>query len=284
MNQDLTKVITAMVVDQNGKDVFAQKDGLTYQVQSKEEFSLGDTVKGFAYLNQANKPMLTTDIPAITNEHYGWAKVVDQKRNLGIFVDIGLADKDIVVSLDDLPQEGQLWPRVGDQVLIKLTTDKKDRIWGVLADQKYFKAATNRGNDSLHNNDISGTVVELRSAGEYVMTNDHYLAYIPQEERDETPRLGQNIDGRVIGVRVDGVLYISLQPRAHEVMDEDAKMIYAAILRSEDKAIPYHDKSDPQAIRDYFGISKGQFKRAVGRLMKENLVDQDGEKTFAIKE
>ncbi|HZK46385.1 MAG TPA: DNA-binding protein, partial [Atopostipes sp.] len=40
----------------------------------------------------------------------------------------------------------------------------------------------------------------------------------------------------------------------------------------------------PEEIRTYFGISKGQFKRAVGRLMKNNLAKQDKEGTFMTEE
>ena len=38
--------------------------------------------------------------------------------------------------------------------------------------------------------------------------------------------------------------------------------------------LPYTDKSDPQLIRQVFGISKGQFKRAVGHLLKAGLVEE----------
>ncbi|HLQ74538.1 MAG TPA: DNA-binding protein [Alloiococcus sp.] len=283
MNKHLTKVITAIVIDQQDGKSYAQKEGMTYSVRTDEDLSLGDTVSGFAYVNQSNNLTITTDIPSITNEKYGWAEVVNVRRDLGVFVSIGLPDKDIAVSMDELPLERHQWPKTGDRLLIKLSVDKKDRIWGNLAEQDYFRTLTNKGSKAQHNNNVTGYVVEIKSAGEYVITADNFLAYIPEVERDEELRLGEAVAGRVTGVREDGVLYISLHPRAHEVMDEDAKMIYAAILRSTDKAIPYHDKSDPQAIRDYFGISKGQFKRAVGRLMKEGLVNQDGEQTYAIE-
>ena len=38
--------------------------------------------------------------------------------------------------------------------------------------------------------------------------------------------------------------------------------------------LPYTDKTDPQVIREVFGISKGQFKRAVGHLLKNHLVKE----------
>src|SRR5699024_10675967 len=92
------------------------------------------------------------------------------------------------------------------------------------------------------------------------------------------------VSGRVIGVREDGVLYISLLPRAYEVLDDDASMIFTLLKRAPDHRLPYHDKSDPDDIRQYFGISKGQFKRAVGRLMKHRLLLQDKDGTYLAKE
>ncbi|MDN6185149.1 MAG: DNA-binding protein, partial [Lactococcus lactis] len=80
----------------------------------------------------------------------------------------------------------------------------------------------------------------------------------------------------------------SLFPRAHEVLDEDASMLFEVMKRADGHRIPYNDKSKPEEIREYFAISKGQFKRAIGRLMKENLAEQDQDGSYltekAIKE
>ncbi|CAI2604617.1 hypothetical protein AKUH3B203M01_08160 [Apilactobacillus kunkeei] len=55
-------------------------------------------------------------------------------------------------------------------------------------------------------------------------------------------------------------------------------MIFAVLKRSEDGKIAYTDKSTPEDIKAFFGISKGQFKRAVGNLLKNRLIEQkDGE-------
>ena len=78
----------------------------------------------------------------------------------------------------------------------------------------------------------------------------------------------------MIGVRDDGSLNLSLRPRAYEAISDDAQMILAALSHSLDHSLPFTDKSSPAEIKAYFGISKGQFKRAVGHLMKAGLVKQ----------
>ena len=37
--------------------------------------------------------------------------------------------------------------------------------------------------------------------------------------------------------------------------------------------LPYHDKSDPEEIYEFFGISKKAFKMAVGALYKKKLIE-----------
>ena len=50
-----------------------------------------------------------------------------------------------------------------------------------------------------------------------------------------------------------------------------------SLRRKADKTLPFSDKSEAQAIKDYFGISKSAFKRALGNLIKRGLVSQDKE-------
>ena len=61
-------------------------------------------------------------------------------------------------------------------------------------------------------------------------------------------------------------------------------MIYAVLSKTPDKFLPLHDKSDPEEIKNYLGLSKSQFKRAVGRLMKNGRVTQEKEKGIFLKD
>ena len=91
------------------------------------------------------------------------------------------------------------------------------------------------------------------------------------------------VSGRVIGVRPDGVLNVSLKPRAYEAIGDDAEMILAYLRRAKENKMPYTDKSEPEAIKEMFGISKGQFKRAMGHLLKAKLVEQKEGFTYLIE-
>lgn len=276
MNELLGTVFTGMVTDENEQYYFVQKNGQTFRLAKKEgNHGLGEAVKGFAYLNQKQEAVFTTEIPKIRKGHYAFAPVTEVRRDLGVFVDIGLADKDIAVSLDELPSLHELWPKKGDRLMIALAVDKKNRIWGTLAEEKNFQSLKKIANEEMKNKDIVGIVYRLKLVGTYLLTDDYHIGFIHPSERYTEPRLGQYISGRVIGVRPDGVLNISLKPRAYEAISDDAAMIYAYLKQKPAQEMPYTDKSSPEDIKQLFGISKAQFKRALGSLMKQGLVSQE---------
>jgi predicted RNA-binding protein (virulence factor B family) len=125
---------------------------------------------------------------------------------------------------------------------------------------------------------VSATVFRLKMAGTYVLTDDYYLGFIHPSERFDEPRLGEVVNARVVGLGHDGILNLSLKPRAFEAISDDAQMILTFLAKSATHAIPYTDKSNPDVIKDVFGISKGAFKRAMGSLLKAGRVKQvDGE-------
>lgn len=283
MNKDLGTVVTALVTDKNEQAYFVQKSGVTYRLAKTEvegELDLGDTVEGFAYESMKKELSFTTNIPKSQVGHFGWGEVVEVRKDLGVFVDIGLPDKEIVVSLDFLSDIKSLWPKKGDRLMIDLTVDDKDRIWGELADEELMRSiARIPQGDDWRNKDVTGTVYRLKMVGTFILTDDYYIGFIHPTEREVEPRLGEQVNARVIGVSPHGMLNLSLKPRVHEALEGDAQMILTLLQRSATQSLPYYDKSDPDDIRDYFGISKAQFKRALGRLMKEGLIIQEDGQT-----
>ncbi|MDN6672588.1 MAG: S1-like domain-containing RNA-binding protein [Staphylococcus equorum] len=282
MENILAYIITAMVIDKNEKNVFVQNDGTTIKVVDidPEKYEVGDMVEGFVYIDKDDNYLMMTEIPKVHLNEYGWGEVVEVSRELGVFVDVAWENKDLLVSLDDLPILKNVWPRKGDQLYLTVAVDNKDRMWGQLVGYNDMLASAKPASGEMHNDDVKGIVVNSLKAGSYIELEGGYLGFVHPSERDREPRLGETVEARVIGVREDAVLYLSLMPRAHEVLDEDASMLFEVMKRAEGYRIPYNDKSKPEAIREYFAISKGQFKRAIGRLMKENLVKQDKEGSY----
>ena len=284
MNELVASVFSGLIIDENEQAYFVQKNGITFRLEKTEGVhALGDAVEGFGYQNQKEEGCMTTNIPTIRKNQYGLGEVVGSRRDLGVFVNIGLPDKDVAVSLDELPVMRELWPKKGDHVMITLSVDEKGRLWGNLADEKYFQALGKPADEELLNKDVAATVYRLKLVGTFVITDDYHLGFIHPSERYQEPRLGEKVAARVIGIRPDGSLNLSLKPRAHEAISDDAAMLLAFLNRAPENQMNYTDKSDPEEIQKMFGISKGQFKRAMGNLMKQRLVEQQDGVTRLVK-
>ncbi|MEG0268396.1 MAG: DNA-binding protein, partial [Carnobacterium sp.] len=191
---------------------------------------------------------------------------------------------ELVVSLDELPVLKHLWPKKGDQLMITIKVDEKDRMWGTLVPETVFESLSKKASADLNNQNITATAYRLKMVGTFVITSDNYLGFIHPSERKDEPRMGQVVSGRVIGVRPDGVLNISLMPRAHEAIGDDAGMLLAILERTANGSFPYTDKSDANEIRERFGISKSQFKRALGNLMKQRMIIQEDGETKLVEQ
>lgn len=277
MNTLLANFVTGLVTDENKDFYFVQKDGQTFALTKEEgQYQLGQSVTGFAYHDMKQRLRLTTKKVTSTRTSFGWGQVTDVRKDLGVFVDTGLPDKAVVVSLDILPEIKELWPKKGDQLYIKLDVDKKDRIWGLLAFAEDFQRLAGLAYDNMQNQELRAIVYRLKLNGTFVyLPDNNMLGFIHPSERYAEPRLGQELKVRVIGYRpVDRTLNLSLKPRSFEMLENDAQMILT-YLESNGGFMTLNDKSSPEDIKATFGISKGQFKKALGGLMKAKKIKQD---------
>lgn len=284
MNNILAKTITAMVTDQNEHYYFVQKDGVTLALDKTEgDHQLGQMVQGFAYSDLHQKLRLTTLPISATRDSYGWGVVTEVRRDLGVFLDTGLPDKQVVVSLDVLPEIKELWPKKGDKLYVSLEVDKKDRIWALPAPAEVFQKLAGPAYNNMQNEKLRAIVYRLKLSGTFVyLPDNNMLGFIHPSERYTEPRLGQELEARVIGYRqVDRTLNLSLKPRSFEMLEADAQMILT-YLEGQGGFMTLNDKSSPAEIKATFGISKGQFKKALGGLMKAGKIKQDASGTELI--
>ncbi|ACJ35011.1 CvfB family protein [Anoxybacillus flavithermus] len=254
----------------NGKE-----SALLHESQCEGELQVGDEVTVFLYHDHDGRMRATMKHPLITTSSYGWVEVVDVVPQLGVFVHIGI-EKDVLLSIDDLPSIPTLWPQKGDQLYCSLQVDKRGRLLAKLADEETMKQISVPAPASAFNTNVRGRIYRLMKAGSFLITDVGYIGFIHESQRRREPRLGELVEGRVIAVKEDGTINVSLLPRKQESLQTDAETIYN-YLESRGDAMPYSDKSDPEDIQTRFHMSKAAFKRALGRLMKEEKVyQQDG--------
>ncbi|GFE42609.1 CvfB family protein [Streptococcus canis] len=284
MNDLLATMITGLIREENTDFYLIQKEGFTFALSKTEgEHQIGDMVTGFAYTDMKQKARLTTKEISSTRTSYGWGEVTEVRRDLGVFVDTGIPNKEIVVSLDVLPEMKELWPKKGDKLYIRLDVDKKDRLWGLPAEPEVFQKMASPAYNNMQNQTWPAIVYRLKLTGTFVyLPENNMLGFIHPSERYTEPRLGQVLDARVIGFReVDRTLNLSLKPRSFEMLENDAQMI-VTYLEASGGFMTLNDKSSPEEIKATFGISKGQFKKALGGLMKAKRIKQDATGTELI--
>ncbi|MCL6587719.1 MAG: S1 RNA-binding domain-containing protein [Anoxybacillus sp.] len=255
---------------------------LLHKSETERALTEQEEVTVFLYHDHQGRLCATTKTPKITNDTYDWVEVVDVMPKLGVFVNIGIS-KDVLVSVDDLPPLLELWPKRGDELYCSLKTDKRGRLLAQLATDEVMRQMAVKAPESALNQSIRGRVYRLIKAGAFLFSDVGYIGFIHESQRRKEPRLGELVEGRVIGVKEDGTVNVSLLPRKHESLDEDADKIYR-YLESRGGAMPYHDKSDPDDIKARFQMSKAAFKRAMGRLMKAKKVYQENGWTYITKE
>lgn len=229
---------------------------------------LNDEFLVFIYKDSEDRMIATTTTPKLTLGGLAVLQVIEVS-SIGAFLDWGLA-KDLLLPFKEQTER----VKQGDQVLVSLYIDKSGRLCATM--KVYHCLAT----DSPYQKEdkVMGTVYELSDEfGVFVAVDNRYSALIPKKEVFRTLRPGDSVEARVVNIREDGKLDLSLREKAHVQMDVDANIILKK-LEENSGYLDYNDKSNPERIKREFNLSKNAFKRAVGRLLKEGKItlEEDG--------
>ncbi len=280
-----TGTVLELTVDRETPLGYMLTDGeetiLLHKNEATRELGEDETVEVFLYSDQKSRITATMTIPKGLNGHE-WMEVVEVLPGLGAFINIGIA-KDALIPADDLPVFEKIWPQVGDHLLCRVKTDRRGKLIGKLATQDVMLDRSIKAPSNILNQNVQGAIYRLLKVGSYMISNEGYVGFIHNSERKEEPRLGQVVEGRVIDVKDDGTINVSLLPRKQEAMDDDARVIMD-YLELRGGTMPYSDKSSPEDIKEQFHISKAAFKRAIGKLLKQGLIRQSEGWTYKKEE
>ncbi len=120
---------------------------------------------------------------------------------------------------------------------------------------------------------VRGTVYEIsRNFGAFVAVDDKYSGLIPQRELYGPVQIGDVVDARVTEVKEDGKLTLSIREKAYLQIEKDARKVME-IIDSFDGVLPFTDKASPEVIKRETQMSKNEFKRAVGHLLKTGQIE-----------
>lgn len=225
--------------------------------------SLKDAVEVFLYRDSQDRIIATTNEPKLKLHEIAKLEVKEVGK-IGAFLDWGL-EKDLF-----LPFKEQTAPvKKGDKVLVTLYIDKSSRLCASMKVYPYLKKAVGIKKDDQ----VKGTVYEIsNNFGAFVAIDDMYTALIPKKELPGNIKVGDVVDARVTGVKDDGKVDLSVKEKAYIQMSIDADKI-VKYLEAHNGKIPFTDKASPEVIKDNMGMSKNEFKRAVGNLLKVGKIE-----------
>jgi len=219
-----------------------------------------DWLNVFIYLDSEDQLIATTEKPKLQVGGFASLKVKDI-NNAGIFLDWGLS-KDLLMPYS----EEQRPLKIGDYCVVHAYLDKRTR-------RITATARLDRYLDRTPANYAPGQAVRLLIAGETPMgfkaiIEDRHWGLIHKNEVFKFLRSGMQETGFIKEVRSDGKVSLSLQPVGQALSDD----LQQQILTRLDEAggtLEVSDKSAPEVISRLFGVSKGNFKKAIGGLFKQ---------------
>lgn len=226
---------------------------------------IGDTISVFVYHDSDNRLIATTQEPFAVVGDIAALKVVAVTRQ-GAFLDWGLM-KDLFV-----PVSQQLSTmRLGGKYLVKLYIDQQTG--RVAATEKIDKQISNDQLTVKEGDKVKVQVYRESELGYVVIVNQVHQGLVYKNEVFTHLHIGQLIDDAFVKkIREGNKIDIGIGKQGVEKLSDDQSTI-VRLLKSHSNFLPYHDKSSPEDIYAFFGMSKKAFKMNVGILYKAKKIE-----------
>ena len=241
-------------------------DILLHKNQQTSEVKIGESVEVFLYLNPQKKLTASMKIPKMKVGQIARLKVINKSAD-GIFLDVG-AERGIFMPFAE--QIGR--PKVGDVVWAKLYQDKSGRLATSMKVSDEIRRASKPAKNIRKGDKVKGAIYNITDDGAFMFSDERYIVFIVQKEIPRALRCGEIVEARVTFIREDGRLNGSLREQKEISRFSDADKILKFL--KENPEVNLSDKTPPQKISALLHISKAAFKRAVGHLLKKNLIQK----------
>lgn len=223
----------------------------------------GDKIEVFLYKDSKDRIIATTKMPKLMVGEVGLL-TVSQVTKIGAFLNWGL-EKDILLPYKE--QTKKVFE--GEEVLVALYIDKSKRLAATMNVYEYLDTDSEYRKDDM----VTGIVYQMSEEyGAFVAVDNHYSALIPKREIFGEVRVGDTVKARVTSVKADGKLDLSIREKAYIQIEKDAQKILT-IIDSFDGVLPFTDRANPEVIKRETQMSKNEFKRAIGNLLKKGKIE-----------
>lgn len=224
---------------------------------------VGDMVNVFLYHDNEGRVIATTQRPYATVGEIAFLKVVD-KNNQGAFLDWGIM-KDLFVPLSQ--QRSRM--HLGERYLVMLYID--EQTGRVAATEKFAKHLSNEALSVGLGDVVDILLWQETDIGYKVIVNNRHTGVLHYSDVFANLSYGQKLRGFVKTIREGNKLDILLGEKGYSRVEMERERVLE-LLKENGGYLPYHDRSQPEEIYKFFGISKKTFKMIIGSLYKEHKV------------
>ncbi len=235
-----------------------------------QEMKIGDILEVFVYTDSEDRPVATTQKPLAVEGDIVRLLVKDVNP-VGAFLDWGL-DKDLL-----LPYREQISPlHVGDEVLVKVKYDKvSDR---VIATARVMKGIVAAPENLRFGQPLEAVVMEITRTGYRVLLDEKYIGILYLGQVYERLQIGDHRRVYLQKVREDGRMDVVMQAPGYANAVPDAADVIREVLAAHGGELKITAKTPSGEIERLFKMSRKTFKKALGSLYKERVVEIDEER------
>lgn len=225
---------------------------------------IGDDVKVFLYHDGEDRPIATTQKPYGVLGDIVRLKAVNVTHQ-GAFLDWGLM-KDLFI-----PKSKMItFMRINGEYLVKIVMDE----------QTGRLAATEKIEPFLSNENLTVKVkvqVELivyrkTDIGYEVIINNIHKGILHFNEVYRDIQTGDRFKGFIKNILPENKIDVAAGKPGYQRVEDEAEKVLR-LLKENDGYLPYHDKSSPEEIYSFFGMSKKTFKMTTGNLYKQHKIE-----------
>lgn len=232
------------------------------------DFTIGDDITVFVYLDHEERPVATTIKPLITLNSFAVLKV-NYINKFGAFLNWGM-EKDLFV-----PFKEQARPMEKDKrYIVTMYLDKQTG--RLAASSKINQFLDKEPLDVEVGQEVDLMVSHITEIGINVIINGKFRGLAYQNEVFETVSPGYKTKGYIKTIRPDGKIDVSFQKQGFEAIDDSSQQVLEA-LKQNDGVLRLNDNSHPEEIKSVLKMSKKTFKKAIGSLYKQKLIDINNE-------
>ncbi|KDC54241.1 CvfB family protein [Pseudoalteromonas sp. S3431] len=230
----------------------------------KHELEAGDSISVFIFLDNANLATATIKKPHAQVGEYALLRV-KEINSIGAFLDWGL-EKDVLAPFNEQKPRMQ----EGHSYLVRLYLDNASQ--RICASNNFNRFLSKDEPQYTHLQEVDLIVAGKTDIGYKVLIEESHFGVVFYNMVFKSLFVGQKLKGYIQKVRVDGKIDVVLEkPGMGKVSDLGETIMQK--LKNEGGVIPLGDKSDPEAIKKMFSTSKANYKKAIGGLFKQELID-----------